>query len=155
MNHDCPFCSPLIEDHVFMETTEMLAVYNISPILPGHSMVIPRRHVESVNDLSENELDQLFRFARIVTKQLITFFKAEGFNWSLQESEAAGQSISHVHLHIIPRRPGDLEQPGDWYSWLQESKKELIDNPLRRKLSKKEISEIVSSLKAFIAKNAF
>ncbi|MGB4205219.1 MAG: HIT family protein [Bacteroidales bacterium] len=151
MNHDCPFCSPSIEDHVFMETTDMLAVYNISPILPGHSMVIPRRHVESVNDLSDNELDLLFRFARKVTKLLVSFFKAEGFDWSLQESEAAGQSIYHVHLHIIPRKTGDLEQPGDWYSRLQESKKELIDNSLRRKLSKKEISEIVTSLKTFIA----
>ncbi len=150
MNHDCPFCSPLISDHVFKETSGMLAVYNIAPILPGHSMVIPKKHVESIYDFSKDEIEEFFTFSQRVTKLLITFFNAEGFDWSLQESEAAGQSVAHVHLHIIPRKSNDLKRPGDWYSILEEHRSALIDNPFRHPLSNKQIQKIVTSLKTFI-----
>lgn len=150
MNHDCPFCSPLIRDHIFIETSGMMAVYNIAPILPGHSMAIPKSHVESIYDLSKEDLEEFFSFSRKVTKLLITFFNSEGFDWSLQESDAAGQSIAHVHLHIIPRKSGDLKHPGDWFSILEKNRRDMIDNPLRQAISNKEVLEMVSSLKSFI-----
>jgi len=148
MNKACPFCSAEIENQVFLGTESLMAVYNIAPILPGHSMVIPRRHVETIFDLNENELAEMFRFSRKVTELLMKVFDCEGFDWSLQESEAAGQSVAHLHLHIIPRKPGDLARPGDWYAQLEEQRRSaMIDSPGRRPLSSDEIKHVITFIK--------
>jgi len=144
MTQKCPFCSSEINNQVFLQEKNMMAVYNIAPILPGHSMVIPRRHAETIFDLSEAELKELFTFSRKVTGLLMRVFDCVGFDWSLQESEAAGQSISHLHLHIIPRKPGDLEHPGKWYSLLEQQRNAIIDSPGRKPLDTDEISNIIA-----------
>lgn len=148
MNSACPFCSLGIDNQVFLGNKNMMAVYNLAPILPGHSMVIPRRHVETIFDLTENELAELFRFSRKVTALLMKVFGGEGFDWSLQESEAAGQSVAHLHLHIIPRKPGDLARPGDWYAQLEEQRRAaVIDSSGRKPLSSKEIKNMITFIK--------
>jgi bis(5'-adenosyl)-triphosphatase len=148
MNNTCPFCSTGIENQVFLGNKNMLAIYNLAPILPGHSMVIPRRHVETIFDLNENELAELFRFSRKVTALLMKVFGGEGFDWSLQESEAAGQSVTHLHLHIIPRKPGDLARPGDWYAQLEEQRRAaVIDDKGRKPLSSNEIKNVITFIK--------
>ncbi len=148
MNKACQFCSAEIENQVFLGTESLMAVYNIAPILPGHSMVIPRRHVETIFDLNEDELAELFRFSRKTTDLLMKVFDCEGFDWSLQESEAAGQSVAHLHLHIIPRKPADLARPGDWYAQLEEQRRSaMIDSPGRRPLSSDEINHVITFIK--------
>ena len=144
MKENCPLCSPKIRDHIFSESGAMMAIYNIAPILPGHSMIVPKRHVESIFKLNDEELVDLFRFSREITHLLMNVFGADGFDWSLQESEAAGQSVSHLHLHIIPRQTGDLKQPGDWYAMLEKQRHTLIDNPGRKKLSLEEMKNTVA-----------
>ena len=111
----CPFCRPWISEAVFAESQNFMAVYNIAPILPGHSLIVPKRHLESILDLSENELSEMMIFARKVTTVLLEVFHAEAFDWSVQDKEAAGQTISHLHLHMVPRLVGDLNEPGNWY----------------------------------------
>jgi bis(5'-adenosyl)-triphosphatase len=150
MKNNCPFCSPEIRSHIIRKTEDLIAVYNIAPILPGHTMIVPRRHVETIFDLNDQELAGFFRFAKEITQLLMQIFGSEGFDWSLQESEAAGQSIDHLHLHIIPRKTGDLRQPGDWYAMLEEQRHEMIDNPGRKKLSPEEMKKTI----AFIQKHS-
>jgi bis(5'-adenosyl)-triphosphatase len=150
MKENCPLCSPKIRDHIFRETVKMMAVYNIAPILPGHSMIVPKRHIESIFGLNDDELAELFRFSREITHILMNVFGSDGFDWSLQESEAAGQSVSHLHLHIIPRKNFDLKRPGDWYALLEKQRQTMIDSPGRKKLSPEEIKSTV----AYIQKHA-
>jgi bis(5'-adenosyl)-triphosphatase len=148
MIQPCPFCSSSVQDQIFHESGKMMAVYNIAPILPGHSLIIPRRHVVSINELNDEEMTEFFSFTRQVTQLLLHVFESEGFDWSLQESEAAGQSIAHLHLHIIPRKTGDLKRPGDWYALLQQNSQELIDSPGRKQLASDEISNIIGFIKS-------
>lgn len=150
MEKSCLFCDDTIRDHVFLETDLAFAAYNIAPILPGHSMVIPRRHIESIHELSVDELAGFFIFSRVVTGLLQKAFHAEGFDWSLQESETAGQSIAHLHLHIIPRITGDLKKPGDWYRKLEKQRNMVIDSPERKKLSAEEILKIVKHIRQYL-----
>lgn len=81
-------------------------------------------------------------------------FDADGFDWSLQESEAAGQSVSHLHLHIIPRKGGDLNRPGDWYALLEKQRQTMIDSPGRKKLSPEEIKNTVAYIKKHASDHA-
>jgi bis(5'-adenosyl)-triphosphatase len=143
----CPFCDPSIEDAVFARSEHFLALYNLAPIFPGHSLVIPRRHILSVMELTSEELTEMVLFIRKVTELLIQEFRAEAFNWSVQDREAAGQSVAHQHTHIVLRYPGDLPEPGDWYPRIQQNYGEILDSKFREKLSRPEMQQIVEKLR--------
>ena len=147
---NCPFCSSNINHARFHESENFLAIYNIAPILPGHSLIIPKWHVESLLELDDEKLYELMMFSRDTTKILLSVFKSSGFDWTIQEGEEAGQSIPHLHLHLIPRRQNDLSQPGDWYPLVKESEAEIIDSEARPRLSANEMKVIVSKIREFI-----
>lgn len=117
---ECPFCAEPIADATFMESPRFRAAVNIAPILPGHSLILPKRHVESLLALSEDELVEMVSLSRRAIAALMRHYRSDGFDWTIQESEPAGQSVPHLHLHLIPRRSGDLPDPGDWYPHLIE-----------------------------------
>jgi len=145
MNTTCPFCKPDSHASAFAFSGDIKAVYNLSPILPGHSLVIPMKHVTSLFDLNEEEISAFFSFARKVTAFLCEVYESDAYDWSLQEGTEAGQSIEHLHLHIIPRKPGDLPDGEDWYGKLQHS----FDpqNKERIVLSESEYNHITMHLK--------
>ena len=142
----CPFCPPNVDKVKFAESKHFVAVYNIAPILPGHSLIVPKRHVSSVLHLSEGELCEMMLFSRRVIEILKVAFKAMAFDWTIQDGEAAGQTVPHFHLHLIPRRYNDLPQPGDWYPKLRESQVQIIDSEQRDKLSPQEMQQIIANL---------
>jgi bis(5'-adenosyl)-triphosphatase len=144
---DCPFCRTNIHETVFAESENFRAIYNIAPILPGHSMIIPKRHLQSLMDLSDSELCEMMIFGRDVVRILLRAFDAAAFNWTIQEGEEAGQTVPHLHIHLIPRKSNDLPQPGDWYPLLRKSQLEVIDSDSRPRLTPHEMKEIVSRIK--------
>jgi bis(5'-adenosyl)-triphosphatase len=146
----CPFCSPDNQRNAFAFSASFLALYNVSPILPGHSLIIPRMHVKSMRSLSDELTSELFLFARKVTEVLLTFYGTDAFDWSLQDNDAAGQTVPHLHLHIIVRHPSDLPNPGDWYPLLDEQGKKGNDGRFR--LNNDEYSRITGALKAAYSK---
>ena len=151
MNQACPFCDPAITESEFASSPNFRAIYNLAPILPGHSLIIPREHVQSLLGLSEEKLHELMSFSCHVMKGLLSAFGVSAFNWTIQEGEEAGQTIPHLHVHLIPRRVNDLRQPEDWYRLLRRSESEAIDSEARRKLDRHEIRRIVADIRRQIA----
>lgn len=104
---------------IFYETTLSFACVNISPLVPGHVLVCPKRDVARYKNLSMDEVVDLAKSCQIVSSALETHFKTEALTISMQDGEAAGQSVAHVHWHILPRKKGDFEKNDDIYEKLQ------------------------------------
>ncbi|MDP4290636.1 MAG: HIT family protein [Bacteroidota bacterium] len=145
---NCPFCLLNSNEHAFASSRNFLAVYDISPMLPGHSLIIPREHIESLHELDQEKLAEFFLFARKVTKGLCEMLDTDAFDWSIQEKEEAGQSVSHLHMHIIPRTKNDLPNPGDWYPLLMKNKKQtMIDSANRPRFTDTEFLAMTQRLR--------
>lgn len=141
----CPFCIKA-QDQSILSSANFIAIYNIAPVLPGHCLVIPKKHIESFFDLGSDELAEFMTLGRNVAKLLTKALNTDAFDWAIQEKEAAGQSVPHLHMHIVPRYIGDLKNPGDWYQELEKNG-EHIDSQKRKKLSDFEMNSIVNNLK--------
>jgi diadenosine tetraphosphate (Ap4A) HIT family hydrolase len=105
----CPFCSDDLP--VFLRTDTALAVRDRYPVSRGHSLVIPRRHVPSVYDLEEEAQAELWRLVARVRGRLAEDLGPDGFTIGVNDGEAAGQTVPHAHIHVIPRFSGDVEDP--------------------------------------------
>ncbi len=107
----CPFCSDL-DRRVETALGTMLAIRDQYPVTVGHTLVIPRRHVSDFFDLSVRErrdADQLVdRVRRVLIAEDPTI---DGFNIGINCGAAAGQTVPHAHIHLIPRRRGDVRDP--------------------------------------------
>lgn len=90
-----------------------VAVADAYPVTRGHLLVIPRRHVADFFELDDDEVTAVFQLARLVRP-----ITAEGWNIGVNVNPAAGQTIGHVHVHVIPRRHGDVEQPEGGVRWV-------------------------------------
>lgn len=143
----CPFCNQNIMKSVFYRQGNTLAIYNIAPVLPGHSLVIPEKHITSLLDLNQDEMIEFFNTAQTALQILMKAFHTDAFDWSIQEKPEAGQTIEHLHLHIVPRLKDDLKQPGDWYPLIQQNDTEIIDSLNRQRISHKDMQQIVRELK--------
>jgi bis(5'-adenosyl)-triphosphatase len=153
---NCPFCADKINNSAFIESPNFLVIYNNAPILPGHSLVIPKNHIESLLELNQTELFEFIQLSIKATKIILKVFKADSFNWTIQEKPEAGQTVSHLHLHIFPRHDKDLPNPGDWYPILksiEETQYNNIDSKTRPKYTNEEIIKIVNHIKEQILLN--
>ncbi len=148
---NCPFCDKSVLSSVFYTNGSYMALYNIAPVLPGHSLVIPRAHCTSLLQLDDKELSEFFKTARTALRILMKAFNTDAFDWSVQEKPEAGQTIEHLHLHIVPRLKGDLKNPGDWYPLIQQNDDVLIDSVNRRRLQPDDMRQIVAELKSIAA----
>ena len=106
---DCIFCDPKRE--ILARNESAIAVFDTYPVSPGHALVLPLRHVATIWDLSSAEYDDCFRLVRAVQPILAARFSPDGFNVGANCGEAAGQSVWHAHLHVIPRYQGDTPNP--------------------------------------------
>jgi diadenosine tetraphosphate (Ap4A) HIT family hydrolase len=107
---DCPFCH--LEPARVLEGNDLaLAFSDAFPVAPGHTLAIPRRHVPDFFDLSSAELTAVFELLSRMHLRLRSDQETNGFNIGVNIGAAAGQSIMHAHVHLIPRRPGDVSKP--------------------------------------------
>jgi diadenosine tetraphosphate (Ap4A) HIT family hydrolase len=105
----CIFCQ--INRPILAETQLSYAFYDSFPISNGHSLVVPKRHVVSIWDMTSDEYTDAFNLVRTVKDLLQKEFEPEGFNIGVNCGEAAGQTVFHAHIHIIPRFTGDVPNP--------------------------------------------
>ncbi|KAH8490635.1 hypothetical protein H0E87_022968 [Populus deltoides] len=106
----------------------MIRVVECSILLPlhfVHVLVCPRREVKRFIDLSADETSDLWLTAKKVGRQLESFYMATSLTFTIQDGPRAGQSVPHVHVHIIPRKDGDFEKNDEIYDAIDESEKEL------------------------------
>ena len=106
---ECIFCKPQRE--ILARNESAIAVFDTYPVSPGHALVLPLRHVATIWDLNAAEYDDCFRLVRAVQPILAARFSPDGFNVGANCGEAAGQSVWHAHIHVIPRYQGDTPNP--------------------------------------------
>ena len=102
----------VVTSQVFHLTPLSYALVNLKPLLPGHVLVSPRRVVPRFNDLSAAEVQDLFLTVQRVSRTVERVFNASALNIAIQDGADAGQSVPHVHAHIIPRKKDDLADAG-------------------------------------------
>ncbi|KAJ5175926.1 ADP-ribose diphosphatase [Penicillium canariense] len=98
-----------LSKQVFHQTPLSFALVNLKPILPGHVLVSSRRVVPRITDLTPAETSDLFLTVRRVGRMVERVYGAASLNIAVQDGVHAGQSVPHVHAHIIPRKPADLD----------------------------------------------
>lgn len=108
---DCPFCAPGPERELLTESATAYAIFDKYPVSPGHSLVIPKKHVADYFDLSTHAKTACWLMVDRVKMLLADRFHPDGFNVGVNVGPAAGQSVPHVHIHLIPRYAGDAAHP--------------------------------------------
>lgn len=107
---DCLFCKIVageIPSHKVYEDESVYAFLDIYPCSEGHVIVLPKNHFNRFTDMDEKSAATLFAGVNRIAKALTKTLKLEGMNIGINNGEIAGQTVPHVHVHLIPRRPGD------------------------------------------------
>jgi len=123
------FSSIEVTRQAFYRTSLTYGIVNLKPILPGHVLVIPTRHVPRIADLTAPELTSLMTSVQRVGRVIERAYGADGLTIACQDGKAAGQTIPHVHFHIMPRKlKGDRFTNNDEiYPALEDAENELPD----------------------------
>ena len=109
---ECPFCNENIKDQVVEEFGSVLAIKDRYPVSEGHHLIIPKRHSSDWFSMAEREKRDAGTLLRILRNRLTAFdTRITGFNVGFNCGSAAGQTVFHSHIHLIPRRDGDTQNP--------------------------------------------
>jgi len=107
---DCVFCD-IQKDRIIYQDSLWIAILDGYPVSEGHTLLIPKRHCETYFDLNQVELGTLIGAIDRVKEILDSKYKPNGYNIGVNCGEAAGQTVMHCHIHVIPRYNGDCEDP--------------------------------------------
>jgi len=108
-NKPCPFCN--LGREKILETEMSFAIYDGFPVNEGHALIIPKRHAANYFELTLEEQKDCIELLNRVKFIVQEKYNPEGFNVGININEAAGQTVPHVHIHLIPRYEGDVEEP--------------------------------------------
>lgn len=107
----CPFCNPESERELLVESATAFAIFDKFPVSNGHALIIPKKHCSDYFDLTFREQSACIFILNTVKEFVKKKFNPDGFNVGINVSEAAGQTVPHVHIHLIPRYKDDVEDP--------------------------------------------
>ena len=124
LSSDCPFCNPDKDREIILESASVFAIYDKFPVSNGHVLIIPKKHVSNYFELSFKEQSACWFVLNAVQKIIQEKFNPDGFNVGININETAGQTVPHVHIHLIPRYNGDVEIPRGGVRGVIPSKKE-------------------------------
>lgn len=116
---------PLDRSQLFATTPLSFAFVNLKPIVPGHVLISPKRVAPRLADLSPAELADLWSLAVRVGSVVQRVHSAEALQFAVQDGPAAGQTVPHAHIHVLPRAPGDFQRNDDVYPALEKAEGEL------------------------------
>jgi diadenosine tetraphosphate (Ap4A) HIT family hydrolase len=110
-NQGCIFCNPELERELIVESATAYAIYDKFPVNEGHALIIPKKHCSNYFDLTFKEQAACILMLNKVKEIVAKKHNPDGFNIGINVNESAGQTINHVHIHLIPRFNGDVEDP--------------------------------------------
>ncbi len=117
MSANCPFCS-LPQDRIISECESTVTIRDGYPVSEGHSLIIPKRHIESFFDCNPDEKIAISLALEEAKVALDKEFSPDGYNMGINDGIAAGQTVMHLHIHLIPRYKGDTEDPRGGVRWI-------------------------------------
>ncbi|WP_297452951.1 HIT family protein [Persephonella sp.] len=110
MNTKCPFCN-IPEENIILKNDLCYAIYDKYPVTKGHMLIIPYRHFDNYFDGTKEEKIAFVDLIDKAKELLDQKFSPDGYNIGVNIGKTAGQTIFHVHIHLIPRYKGDTENP--------------------------------------------
>jgi diadenosine tetraphosphate (Ap4A) HIT family hydrolase len=113
----CPFCS-LPADRTVLSSANAIAMRDAYPISPGHTLIVPRRHIGSFFEATTQERAELLALLDEAKRELDAQFTPAAFNIGINDGPAAGQTVPHLHIHLIPRYVGDRTDPRGGVRWI-------------------------------------
>ncbi|HFD81635.1 MAG TPA: HIT family protein [Gammaproteobacteria bacterium] len=124
---DCPFCS-LPTDRVILSDPLAVAVRDAFPVSRGHTLILPRRHISSFFEVTEEEQTSLLNLLAQAREGLDDDLDPAGYNIGINDGVAAGQTVPHLHIHLIPRYSGDCQDPRGGVRWVIPAKAKYWDD---------------------------
>ncbi len=113
----CPFCT-LPSERIIDSGHHGVVIRDGFPISPGHTLIIPRRHIGSFFELAPDEQPELMALLSRAKSVLDQAFNPQGYNIGINDGPAAGQTVPHLHIHLIPRYNGDQKDPRGGVRWI-------------------------------------
>ena len=108
---DCIFCEKLLNKEYVIENDLAFGFWDKYPVNNGHTLICPKRHIQSFFQLTSPELEAIYELLGTAHIFLKSSFGADGFNIGVNVGQYAGQTVNHVHVHLIPHYKGDVENP--------------------------------------------
>lgn len=107
---ECTFCN-IGKHKIIVENNRAVAIFDIHPVNQGHMLIIPKRHIKTYFDASEEDKRYLWELVEECKKLLDREYSPDGYNIGINCGESAGQTVMHLHIHLIPRYKGDMKRP--------------------------------------------
>ncbi len=117
MQSKCPFCS-IESDRIINETLYWMVIRDGYPVSPGHTLIIPKRHVATFFEIESKEFVELQDLINDAKYKLDKEYQPDGYNIGINNDMAAGQTVFHLHIHLIPRYQGDRDDPRGGVRWV-------------------------------------
>ncbi|RKZ93534.1 MAG: HIT family protein [Candidatus Parabeggiatoa sp. nov. 1] len=117
MSSNCPFCH-LDNQQIIFQDELVITLKDGYPISPGHILIIPKRHIPSLFDVTDEEQMALLHALRAAQNELKQQYAPDGYNIGINDGLAAGQTVMHLHIHLIPRYTDDCPDPRGGVRWI-------------------------------------
>ena len=164
---ECPFCEAE-EDRVFVRRDGFLCLWDGFPVAEGHALVIPSRHFSNWFDATLDEQVELLEGIELARQEIERRYQPNGYNIGINVGEAAGQTVNHLHIHVIPRYSGDVRDPrggvrhvipgkGNYFALrkdVQDSGESYIDDTVKQAVYGSAEKPLLAALGADIASSS-
>ncbi|SMN11441.1 HIT family hydrolase [uncultured Candidatus Thioglobus sp.] len=128
MSDECIFCKLRNDERIIGECEHTITFIDNYPASLGHTLVVPKRHFATYFEATEIELLAIGKAVQLAKAILDDEFSPDAYNIGINNGLAAGQSVMHLHVHIIPRYKGDVEDPKGGVRWILKEKANYWDN---------------------------
>jgi len=113
----CPFCH-INDNQIIFQDDLVMTFRDGYPLSVGHTLIIPKRHISSLFDATDEEHMALLHALRTLKIELTQQYAPDGYNIGINDGLAAGQTVMHLHIHLIPRYTGDCTDPRGGVRWI-------------------------------------